>query len=95
MDRRSDAPPLVERASDAPSLVVRTNAKDEANAAADWLLARHESGIAWRDCVVLAPGKRNWRAPLAAALDGAGIPHRMMLGDPGRGPSATAIGCRS
>ncbi len=63
-------------------LVERTNAKDEANAAAAWLLEQRRAGRAWRDCAVAAPGKRNWRAPIAAALDRAGIPCRMMLGDP-------------
>ncbi len=66
------------------SIEKRINAKDEAATAADWLLAHHAAGQAWRDMVVLAPGKRNWRDPVAAALDDRAIPYRMLLGDPTR-----------
>lgn len=69
-----------------PIVQRRANANDEADAAAQWLLERHRAGYAWKDMVVLAPGKRNWREPLAKALFREGIPYRMLLGDPKLGP---------
>lgn len=60
------------------------NAKDEAAVAAEWLVARRAAGTPWRDMVVAAPGKRNWRDPIAAAFDRHAIPCRMLLGYPDR-----------
>ena len=67
----------------------RVNANDEASAAAKWLLDLRRSGHAWRDMVVVAPGKRNWRDPIAKALLRESIPGRMMLGDPSSKPDFT------
>ena len=78
---RSGVEPIVQR---------RINANDEAQAAAQWLLERHRAGYAWRDMVVLAPGKRNWRDPIAKALEREAIPHRMLLGDRKIGPDFVA-----
>ena len=50
------------------------NANDEAQAAAAWLGDKHRAGYAWRDMVVLAPSKRNWRDPVTRALDREQIP---------------------
>jgi hypothetical protein len=69
-----------------PIVQKRTNANDEAQAAALWLAEKHRAGYAWRDMVVLAPGKRNWRDPLAKALEREDIPTRMLLGDKKIGP---------
>lgn len=73
-----------------PIVEKRINARDESDGAVQWLLDRRAAGDAWRDLVVLAPGKRNWRDPLAKALDRAGIPYRMLLGDPQAGPDLNA-----
>ena len=69
-----------------PVVQQRTNANDESQAAARWLAEKHRAGYAWRDMVVLAPGKRNWRGPIQNALDREGIPSRMLLGDKRIGP---------
>lgn len=69
-----------------PIVQRRINSKDEANAVAQWFVDQHRAGYAWRDMAVLAPGKRNWRDPIAAAFDREGIPHRMLLGDKQLGP---------
>ena len=58
------------------------NAKDEARSVADWLLRQAASGRPWSEMALLAPGKRNWRDPIAAALEAAAIHCRMLLGDP-------------
>ena len=71
-----------------PIVQQRVNARDEADAAALWLLDQQRAGRAWRDMVVLAPGKRNWRDPIAQALEREGIPYRMLLGDPTMQPDA-------
>lgn len=62
------------------------NAADEARAAARWLVEKHAAGHAWRDMVVLAPGKRNWRDPMDRALTRDSIPHLQLLGAPHLSP---------
>ncbi len=69
-----------------PIVQRRVNANDEADTAAEWLAEKHRAGYAWRDLVVLAPGKRNWREPIAKALTREEIPHRMLLGDKSLAP---------
>lgn len=64
-----------------PIVQKRINASDEANAAVQWLLDKRSAGHAWREMVILAPGKRNWRDPIAKALQREAIPCRMLLGD--------------
>lgn len=76
------ARPAAPADSIAPVIEARVNARDEADAVATWLGEHASAGIAWREMVVVAPGKRNWREPLQRALDRAGIPCRMLLGDP-------------
>ena len=73
-----------------PIVQMRINANDEAQAAAQWLLDRRRAGDAWRDMVVLAPGKRNWREPILKALEREAIPYRMLLGDKTIGPDFAA-----
>lgn len=64
-----------------PMVQRRVNAGDEADHAVQWLRDQRRAGYAWRDLVVLAPGKRNWREPLVRALDREGVPYRMLLGN--------------
>ncbi len=73
-----------------PIVQMRRGSADEANACAQWLLDRRRAGYAWRDLAVLAPGKRNWRAPLLKALTREGIPVRMLLGDKALKPDFAA-----
>ena len=62
------------------------NDRDEAVTATRWLVAAHAAGCRWRDVLVVAPGKRKWRDRLAAALEAASVPYRMLLGEPGALP---------
>ena len=64
--------------------------RDEADAAARFAADAHAAGLAWRDVLVVAPGKRKWRERLAVALDALQVPHRMLLGEPGALPDAAA-----
>ena len=74
-------PALVARRGIEPIVLQRLNARDEADTVAQWLLERHRAGHAWKDMAILAPGKRNWRDPIAKACARDGIPVRMLLGD--------------
>lgn len=78
--------PVLARDGVEPVVQKRINANDEANAATQWLLDKQRAGYAWRDMVILAPGKRNWRDPIAKALQREAIPYRMLLGDKSIGP---------
>ena len=69
-----------------PIVQKRMNASDEGDAAAQWLLEKRRAGYAWREMVVLAPGKYGWRDPIARSLARAGVPHRLLLGDRKTGP---------
>ena len=78
----SSADPAAGRHGIEPVVHRRVNANDEAREAVLWLLDQRRAGHAWREMVVVAPGKRNWRDPIARALAGADMPCRMLLGDP-------------
>ena len=73
-----------------PRLIDRLNDRDEAEAAARWIVGVRAGGTPWRDVLVVAPGKRKWREKLAKALDAVSVPHRMLLGEPGAARDAEA-----
>lgn len=69
------------------TVVVRgSGPRDEVESACRWLVARHEAGAAWRDLMLVVPGKRKWRDPLVRVLDDLAIPHRLLVAHPGAQP---------
>ena len=88
MDRTADSTTGL-----APTVTDRVNDRDEAEAAARWVVGVRAGGTPWRDVLVVAPGKRKWRERIAKALDGVSVPHRMLLGEPGatRDPEADVV----
>lgn len=60
--------------------------RDELEGACRWLVDLHAEGHAWRDLMLVVPGKRKWRDPLVRVLDDLAIPHRLLVAHPGAEP---------
>lgn len=66
------------------------NDRDEVETAIRWFVGMHNTGVPWRDMLLIAPGKRKWRERIAAATLLQGVPCRLLLGEPGMLPDPSS-----